>query len=277
MFWGNFISSRCHPRAGCCDCNDPSGWAHHVAPTVVAGTSPLLLTLQQNVEAPYLDPNDKEGFPKFAQLWGEWAKWQLCGAPGGPLGDMMQRDLLLTRLRPTLRDRFREEITKRPAMAFQEVWDDLAASFNVDNPHFWKQRWEDVKLVKVDGKITWSNWKLYQSKFEATLSKVSQWTDLEVVDAIMKQLPHGWVEKILQREGKDAKHRWMLRLSHVACDVNIMREILARAVGPLKGIETQRDGFVVEFMEERQMLSSLAMGDYVVGGQRVAMMPMRAL
>ena len=123
-------------------------------------------------------------------------------------------------------------------MAFQEVWDDLAAKFNVDNPHFWKQRWEDVKLVNVDGKITWSNWKLYQSKFEATLSKVSQWTDLEVVDAIMKQLPHGWVEKILQREGKDAKHRWMLRLSHVACDVNIMREILARAIGLLKGIET---------------------------------------
>ena len=105
----------------------------------------------------------------------------------------MQRNLLLTRFHPTLRDRFREEITKRPAMAFQEVWDDLAAKFNVDNPHFWKQRWEEVKLVKVDGKITWSNGKLYQSKFEVTLSKVSQWTDLEVVDVIMKQLPHGWV------------------------------------------------------------------------------------
>ena len=29
-------------------------------------------------------------------------------------------------------------------------------------------------------------------------------------------------------------------------------------------------------MEERQMLSLLAMGDFVVGGQKVAMMPMRA-
>ena len=46
----------------------------HLAPALVAGTSPLLLALQQNVQAPFFDPTDKDNFAKFARDWANWSK-----------------------------------------------------------------------------------------------------------------------------------------------------------------------------------------------------------
>ena len=55
-----------------------------------------------------------------------------------------------------------------------------------------------------------ANWKLYQSQFEAALAHVVEWTDTEVVNAVMKQLPVEWVERVVAREAKDAKSKPLL-------------------------------------------------------------------
>ena len=112
----------------------------HSTSAVVAGTTPLLLALQQNVEAPFFDPNNKDSFAKFAKDWASWSKWQLVGRPLGHLGDMMQRDLLLIRLHPILKEKYTEDGLRRPTTTIQEVWQDLVRTFSVDNSQFWRQK-----------------------------------------------------------------------------------------------------------------------------------------
>ena len=65
---------------------------------------PSLYALQHHVEAPYLDPRKKDTWVHFERTWGEWSKYQLYGTPEGPVGDIMRRDLLLTRVHPILRE-----------------------------------------------------------------------------------------------------------------------------------------------------------------------------
>ena len=59
----------------------------------------------------------------------EWAKYQLYGVPEGPVGDMMRRDLLLTRIHAILREELRERIAKDPAMTSASVYEPLKNIF----------------------------------------------------------------------------------------------------------------------------------------------------
>ena len=86
---------------------------------------PLLFALQQHIEAPMLDPRRKETSVTFEESWAEWSKYQLYGAPGGVEGDIMKRDLLLTRVHSILREQLREVIAQRPSTTFHDVWDHL--------------------------------------------------------------------------------------------------------------------------------------------------------
>ena len=115
--------------------SSPAKSAPSPTPTFVTSTNPLLWALQQNIEKPFLDPKDPEGFAEFARQWQEWSKYHLYQVPPGPDGDMMRRDLLLTRVHPALRERFNEEIARNPGLTFQEVWEELSSQFTVDNPN----------------------------------------------------------------------------------------------------------------------------------------------
>ena len=77
---------------------------------------PSLYALQHHVEAPYLDPRKKDTWVYFERTWGEWSKYQLYGTPEGQVGDIMRRDLLLTRLHPILKEELREKFAKKPDM-----------------------------------------------------------------------------------------------------------------------------------------------------------------
>ena len=101
----------------------------------------------------------------------------------------MQRDLLLTRLAPAIRERYREQILRFPNTTFQMVWDDLSRLFGVDNPHFWRSKWESIRLYCHGDHIEIIDWTLFRTRFEAALSRMADYTDTEVVAAILKHLP----------------------------------------------------------------------------------------
>ena len=102
----------------------------------------------------------------------------------------MLRDLLLTRVHNILRDQLREMINKKPSMTFQEVYDHLQKYFSVDDPHFWRRKWQEVKLkVQQNDKIELSELLLFRAKFETALAKVVDYTDNDVIEAVLKNLP----------------------------------------------------------------------------------------
>lgn len=166
------------------------------------GYPPSLYALQHHVEAPYLDPRKKETWAQFERLWPEWSKYQLYGIPEGAAGDMMRRDLLLTRLHPVLRDELRERVASQPTMSSQEVYEYLQKYFAVDDPHFWRKKWANIKLRTSGDRVELAEWQMYRSKFETALKKVQEWTEAEVVEAILSNLPNYWVQEVVKEEAK---------------------------------------------------------------------------
>jgi len=111
---------------------------HQATPkqTMMGGVfPPSLYALQHHVEAPYLDPRKKDSWTFFEKNWEEWSKYQLYGVPDGPVGDVMRRDLLLTRLHPILKEGLRGKIAARPDTSSQDVMEYLRKYFSVDDPH----------------------------------------------------------------------------------------------------------------------------------------------
>ena len=188
----------------------------------------------------------------------------------------MQRDLLLTRLAPTIRERYREHVLRFPNTTFQMVWDDLSRLSGVDNPHFWRNKWENVKLYCQGDHIEITDFTLFRTRFESALSRVSDYTDTEVVDAILKQLPKVWVDRVLQREANVAKDRFVAKLSGMDMDVASMKSIVERAVGPIKLVEKLKGCFLVEFTTAAQLHHFLSRSDLRINGQALQVQQVRA-
>ena len=243
---------------------------------MVASTNPLLLALQQNVKAPYLDPMEADSWPQFVREWEAWSKWYLVHKPPGPDGEAMHRALLVSRLHHTLQERYNEEIVRHPDLSFQAIWNDLARNYGVDNPHFWRSKWEKVRLHLVDGELTLANWKLYQSKFETALSKVSDWTESEVTDRVLRQLPAKWVSKVMAKEGSKAKEKFILKVENCPCDPQTLGQVLVRAVGNFKNLVPMKGCTLVEFPYEAQVHALLSMVDFSIGGTRLGLSQVRA-
>ena len=102
---------------------------------------------------------------------------------------MMRRDLLLTRVHPILREQLREKISKRPETTSHEVYEHLRKHFSIDDPHYWRKKWVEVRLRCQGDRIELAELLLFRSKFETALSKVTDWTETEVIDNLMKNLP----------------------------------------------------------------------------------------
>ena len=66
---------------------------------------------------------------------------------------------------------------------------------------------------------------------------MADYTDTEVVDAILKQTRKVWVERVLQCEAKLAKDRFVVKISGIDMDVASMKSIVERATGPTKCVE----------------------------------------
>ena len=51
----------------------------------------------------------------------------------------------------------------------------------MDDPHYWRKKWADIKLRTMGDKIELAELLLFRSKFETALKKVNNWTEGEVV------------------------------------------------------------------------------------------------
>ena len=239
---------------------------------LVAGTNPLLLALQQNVKAPYLDPTEPDSWTQFEREWAAWSQWYLVHKPPGPDGEVMHRALLISRLHPTLQGRYQEEVLRHTGLTVQMIWNDLSRNFGVDNPHFWRKKWYGVQLQLVEGELTLANWKLYQSKFETALAKVTDWTDTEVADKVKRQLPTAWVDKVTGREAKDAKEKHLIKFENCPCAPQTLVQGRTKVIGPINKLIPLKGCIVGEFATQAQAHALLAMQEFLIGGTKVTLL-----
>ena len=249
---------------------------HQTPPVVVAGTSPLLYALPAGTRKPYLDGKQRDGFLRFKRDWEEWSRYQLVGLPQGPVGDQMVRDLLLTCLATAIADKYKAEISRRPGMTFQQVWDDLSKEYGLDNPYFFRQQWEAVKLHCTGEEISLNNFLQYRTRFETALARLTDYTDEEVSNAVLSQLPSRWVDRVVQREAKEAKDKHTVRITGALVEASQMKAILERALGVIKKVEQRRGCFWVELSTKEQMAHLLGVPDFRINGQRAEVQQVRA-
>ena len=240
---------------------------HQTPPVVVAGTSPLLYALQAGTRKPYLDGKQRDGFLRFKRDWEEWSRYQLVGLPQGPVGDQMVRDLLLTCLATAIADKYKAEISRRPGMTFQQVWDDLSKEYGLDNPYFFRQQWEAVKLHCTGEEISLNNFLQYRTRFETALARLTDYTDEEVSNTVLSQLPSRWVDRVVQREAKEAKDKHTVRITGALVEASQMKAILERALGVIKKVEQRRGCFWVELSTKEQMAHLLGVPVFRINGQ----------
>jgi len=169
------------------------------------GLPPSLRALQTSVEAPYLDPKRKDGWTVFERQWKQWSKYQFWGVCAGGLEDEMRRDLLVTRLHKVFPEQVRDMISQEPSTSFQDVWNFLKKYFKVDDPHYWRGQWQDIKLRRSGDTIEISEWLVFKSRFLGGLRRVEDYTESEVVEPLLKNLSSRWIEDVMKEEARRSK------------------------------------------------------------------------
>jgi hypothetical protein len=123
----------------------------------------------------------------FAAQWQQYEKYMLLGMPAGEITDMIRRDTLVSCLQGALHRRQVGELQMRPHLTFQEIWTQLARTYEVDDPHAARRRWQAIRLNRAGDSISLQNFLTFSTEFKLANQQVSDWTDQEVLDLVLKQ------------------------------------------------------------------------------------------
>ena len=195
--------------------------------TMVTGHTPALLALQQAAKVPYFDGDDRH-WVEFARDWVKYSAYALIGAPDGPMGNVLKRDILINCLHGVLRKRYEARILAQPNLTFEEVWKDLEDHYQVDDPHRWRREWGQVYLAQRGEEIKLKDLLFFESAFETAKSMVSDWTKQEELDLLLRQIPTGWRRKVLKAEAKAAESKHVLKVSNCPVDAQKLQLILQK-------------------------------------------------
>jgi hypothetical protein len=92
--------------------------AHMTTPqTLVTGTTPAMPAFQQSAKLPHFDGDDRH-WVDVVRDWTRYSAHSLLNAPGGPLGDIIKRDLLVNCLTGALKKEVDNVILRNPATTF---------------------------------------------------------------------------------------------------------------------------------------------------------------
>ena len=198
----------------------------------------------------------------------------MVGAPT-QLEDVWKRDLFLTCLHKNLKEHYENMIALRPSTTFNEVMEDMEKAFGMDNPHYFRQHWENVKL-KFEGKLTLAEFLLWKSRYLTARSLVQDFTDQEDMDMVLKNLPQVWREKVLQQEAKEAERRWIVKIVGSTASEESLKKSFAGALGEVVSAKKLRGAHLMEFKTEDQKSKALSFKNITLGNDELlTMTPVR--
>ena len=141
----------------------------------------------------------------------------------------------------------------------------------MDDPHYWRRKWSEVRLRTQGEKIELAELLLFRARFKTALSKGVDWTETEAIDQLMRNLPPYWVQEVVKQEAKRSKHASVVRWQGgPALTPNQIKAVMEQAVGPLGEVTSMRGGTLLE-VSRPQAERATQMGCLRVGGETVTL------
>ena len=245
---------------------------------VITGTTPALLALQQSARVPYFDGDDRK-WVEFARQWVRYSAYAMLGAPEGPLGDTLRRDLLVNCLHGTLHKRYATWTLQEPALTYAQIWADLERNFSVDDPNHWRRQWAGVTLRK-GGKfgedIKLMDLLAFRSEFEVARSFVQDWTQQEEMNLLMQQLPTKWRQRALRREAEEARRTHLVKLQNVDLDQMKLGQVLQHLGLHVVGINMLAGCRHVQLGSDADVQKLFGIPNLLIDGKRVSCQAIRS-
>jgi len=185
----------------------------------------------------------RKHIPSLCERLGKIHSLCISWSTPGPMQEIWKRDLLIQCLQGTLKEKYLAQVEVQPRTTFEEVWKELEKSYQIDNPHYWRDKWMRVQLVKYGENVSLKEWLLYRAAHEAARRQVSDYTTMEEVDMVLKQLPAGWRRKVIQQEAKENNNQYRVKLSGMppnTTKAKVARILEAGRVKPSQIIEEKR-------------------------------------
>lgn len=106
--------------------------------------------------------------------------------------------------------------------------------------------------MKVDGKLTLTDFLLWKSRYLTARSLVQDFTDQEDLDLVLKNLPQVWKERILQKEAKDAEKKYLVKIVGSNASEDFLKKSFEGALGAVKSVKKLRGAHLIELMTDKQ-------------------------
>ena len=241
---------------------------------MVTGITPALAALQQGMKQPYFD-GDERKWPAFGRDWQRYVAYMLLGAPEGAVGDIWKRDLLVTCLHQVLAKRYQAMVLARPSLSFGDLWRDLEKHYAIDDPHHWRAMWDGVELQHQGEVIRLKDWLFFQAEFEAAKSQVSDWTEQEELDLLLKKLPHGWRTRVLKSEAKEAKRRFAVKVTGSPIVGEKLKAVMAQLDVKVRSVKDQANCYILSLVSKDDHLRVMEMKNLTIGGRRIGLQLVR--
>ena len=235
-----------------------------------------LQVLQQNLTLPRFSGVENT-YQSFVRDWEKYAAYAFLGAPPGPMQEIWKRDLLIQCLQGTLKEKYLAQVEAQPKTTYEDVWKELERSYQIDNPHYWRDKWIRVQLTKYGENVSLKEWLLYRAAHEAAKRQVSDYTTMEEVDMVLKQLPAGWRKKVIQQEAKENNNQYRVKLSGMppnTTKAKVSKILESGRIKPSQIIE-EKGCWLVDFQKEDDMKRLTSCSEFSVDNYQVQVVQVR--
>jgi hypothetical protein len=130
-------------------------------------------------------------------------------------------------------------------LTFTAFWSHLASLYDKDSQGQLRLAWEAVKLPP--GELTLEKWHTFLREFHLKRDRVEERTPHEEYTLLMKSLPIDWQRKVLTEEAKNAKGKWLVRLTGLpSMPLRHIQHLLEETIGTtLHQVESISGGLIV--------------------------------
>jgi len=233
-----------------------------------------LRAVQAGLKRPWFE-GEPSRWTEFQGDWQRYAAYSLLGAPEGEMGQVLKRDLFVGCLGGLLGKRYSGEISRKPMITFDAIFKELQRTYDVEDPHAARKKWQQVHLRRNGQDISLQNWMLFETEYELAKSNVPDFTAQEEIDLILTQLPESWRTKVMKEEAKESEVRFMAKMVG-AMDMSEVqvKSMIARWSIETETVEKQRGCFMVRVKTEND-LNQLVAKDVLINQVRTTFKKVR--
>jgi hypothetical protein len=232
---------------------------------VAIGVSPALQVLQKEMKKPYF-AGDSNYWTDFLNEWARYKSYMQLNLPAGEVGQVVLRDLFISCLGGVLHRKYSNETQLNPHKTYEDIMQEMQEEYYVDDPHYWRKRWRNVKLRWTGNELRVENWRLFQTEFELARQKVGDYTEQEDIDLVLAQLSESWRTRVLKAESKFASNFFMAKLQGPNLSEQQLGNVLTGLRVQVRRVDKHKSCYLVQLPCEDNLKRIMGLTGTLVGG-----------